>query len=1334
MCLDRKHRKLHISSSSSSSVEHDTSEGASSTDQHLSSNLFSSTAKSCASDTELKVPATASLQPVKSVDQKDSDVGVPERIVLKLFSPDKKVQSKVKKSISLKRDSSGKRHGANTVHKDADSPSREPVQFRKLSTGKEYTVKSHKPQSKLKKVISNEKRNDSSKNVDTKTRAVDNNTGLPLDKPTGFKKSSLDQGGIVASALKPQSKMKKHDGAKRDEHRVKHSGNTKIWATDTNADRSLNQPAECKKLSPGEGRIEQMKTVVSKPTTEVKQESRPSGVFSPLSERLGRIPKQAEWLMNATKTSVPKLEKTTNVAQMPKEATRAPHSGLHSKHKQHHRSLSDRRPTTHFQQKGNSSMLATTHSTSHSSQHMKISSEQEHTRDRQVPHVSDTERMMAANLPSASLQPVNRQGSTVDVLERVVPPHKKLQSEVKKHAGIKRESIVERGSDNTKSEPAEFRKSSDFMLKSEKPLSKPTKNAISDKKRHRSNEYINTKIVGLDKGTGLLLNKPTGFKKSSDKDGLLTSALKPQTGANDALQTEEFKCSVPSSKIKRNVGSNEERLGMEIKAVDENIKLPLNKSAEFKKSSPEFTDNNGIVTSDFANYYRPHPGYLHLQKHAGESLEYRADPVAAHTTSIVPAQKPASKVVSLSEYKKRKSDSKSTAAECTSGLTKSNQDDLPPYMTSSLAEQLIMSYTKCSETAGYNLSEHKPLPKPVHSYRALSIRQNDVPCDKLTSFGDVCNVQSDQSARHDPRLLPKPLNSIPAATVKQNNDQSDKDLSPVDDVSLGDGIFHDTEQQREAAVFDGAPSRTTRDTTDDHMHSSDCHSCQDVSDQLHADNFPGNSIACPGPPNYDRNAAEAVTTSSYGVSVSVDVSVKTGLYEKSSSLCGIAVGDLETVVSDSRSCHDTDTDKVRKSYSQLDDDSKLAHDLPTIVSSYKITSKLCEAVPSNDVAVLGNEQLEESKTTFSDDKQEEWAFMTNKNEPFSDLSAPSGDTVLTIPFTVLSHTEDPYVNDRNKSQFVSVHTGDSTAESELKVSQNELSASESAMNLDSESLPVPEHSNKETDILAANAVLLVPNKHEEQGQLMEHASENSVNRENIRTVTDVNFRQATSGLTDLMVAASQGCLDLVRQLLACKAYVDVEDACGESALVKAARGGHVDVVKELLDHGANVSMSLIAAPSVPQYVKELLEKHLIAVTEAFEPELCDVLAGVGSLRRRIFPVHCVSLSDAKAHNFSFKYNASSAVPGKFVFLFVALGDVRCENVQCGLFDWSVIEHIKLNGQLQQSLHEHIDSVYRLIAIREGSNRLVVHTKSIAPEHMQYKLLMGAYEVVLRAVA
>ena len=54
------------------------------------------------------------------------------------------------------------------------------------------------------------------------------------------------------------------------------------------------------------------------------------------------------------------------------------------------------------------------------------------------------------------------------------------------------------------------------------------------------------------------------------------------------------------------------------------------------------------------------------------------------------------------------------------------------------------------------------------------------------------------------------------------------------------------------------------------------------------------------------------------------------------------------------------------------------------------------------------------------------------------------------------------------------------------------------------------------------------------------------------------------------------------------------------------------------------------------------------IHKEFEPEICEVLAGVGDLRRRLFPVHCISLKDPSPHQFNFTFVSSLAARGTTV--------------------------------------------------------------------------------------
>jgi len=112
------------------------------------------------------------------------------------------------------------------------------------------------------------------------------------------------------------------------------------------------------------------------------------------------------------------------------------------------------------------------------------------------------------------------------------------------------------------------------------------------------------------------------------------------------------------------------------------------------------------------NFHRPHPETHRTQKHAGGSHQVDSAPV--HSVDAVPqAEKPKNKVVSLADYRKRKRDVVTSATAATSSVpTRVTQSASPLCIKSSLAEQLIVSYSKRS---GVTEGVDEPMPATVQS-------------------------------------------------------------------------------------------------------------------------------------------------------------------------------------------------------------------------------------------------------------------------------------------------------------------------------------------------------------------------------------------------------------------------------------------------------------------------------------------------------------------------------------------------------------------------------------------------------------------------------------------
>ena len=72
--------------------------------------------------------------------------------------------------------------------------------------------------------------------------------------------------------------------------------------------------------------------------------------------------------------------------------------------------------------------------------------------------------------------------------------------------------------------------------------------------------------------------------------------------------------------------------------------------------------------------------------------------------------------------------------------------------------------------------------------------------------------------------------------------------------------------------------------------------------------------------------------------------------------------------------------------------------------------------------------------------------------------------------------------------------------------------------------------------------------------------------------TGANVNRSESGRTPLYVAAQDGHVELVKELLKARADTSICNNDGETALHAAAGAGHADVVSELLKAKANVNV------------------------------------------------------------------------------------------------------------------------------------------------------------------
>jgi len=250
------------------------------------------------------------------------------------------------------------------------------------------------------------------------------------------------------------------------------------------------------------------------------------------------------------------------------------------------------------------------------------------------------------------------------------------------------------------------------------------------------------------------------------------------------------------------------------------------KTATVHTSAPQAKkqDGNGAHDSS-ANFCSPHPETLHPEKDSGGSHSHQVDSSSVRSADEVQAEKPKNKVLlSLAEYKKRKRDSASTTAVTASVSRKVVQSADLLCMKSSLAEQLIISYARHSETSedggdGTSVS-------PLHSVDG-----------KTFSSGDNMNVSnqmlagnfSDGGSKYTPDYACSEAVPVPTMPLDYVESSSDHTVTATHDAQsenrgsfgdsypfnlLGQSVLPAAQQKTETMLFSTDTSHTTCNTVD----------------------------------------------------------------------------------------------------------------------------------------------------------------------------------------------------------------------------------------------------------------------------------------------------------------------------------------------------------------------------------------------------------------------------------------------------------------------------------------------------------------------------------------
>jgi ankyrin repeat protein len=98
--------------------------------------------------------------------------------------------------------------------------------------------------------------------------------------------------------------------------------------------------------------------------------------------------------------------------------------------------------------------------------------------------------------------------------------------------------------------------------------------------------------------------------------------------------------------------------------------------------------------------------------------------------------------------------------------------------------------------------------------------------------------------------------------------------------------------------------------------------------------------------------------------------------------------------------------------------------------------------------------------------------------------------------------------------------------------------------------------------------------------------------ENGANINDKEYRD-TIDQTPLIIAAFNGCTDIVIMLLNAGADIGHRNDQGENALISAAQEGHIDVVKVLLESGADINQANVDGETPLELAIRLRQKKEI---------------------------------------------------------------------------------------------------------------------------------------------
>ncbi|XP_046701078.1 M-phase phosphoprotein 8 isoform X1 [Silurus meridionalis] len=244
----------------------------------------------------------------------------------------------------------------------------------------------------------------------------------------------------------------------------------------------------------------------------------------------------------------------------------------------------------------------------------------------------------------------------------------------------------------------------------------------------------------------------------------------------------------------------------------------------------------------------------------------------------------------------------------------------------------------------------------------------------------------------------------------------------------------------------------------------------------------------------------------------------------------------------------------------------------------------------------------------------------------------------------------------------------------------------------------------------------------------------------IKKGVKVNGRQK-NGTTALMHAAEkfsfQNFLTTVAILLEAGSCLNAQTLGGETALMKACRRGNADVVRLLLEYGADCNILskhkttalYFAKLSNNMMVYDLIKDHIQTLSTVAEETIRAYFETRLALLEPVFPLACHRLCEGPDFSLEFSYKAPQHTPGEGsgILLFIFHANFMTE-ITARLCGPCSVHAVILNDKFQLPIFLDSHFIYSFSPV-QGVNKLFIRLAESPTAKV--KLLIGAYRVQLQ---